>query len=362
MKSVHLWVAVTLLAGAAGAFAQSAANAPLPALPATTSDAGALVPALPSAGLPAAAPAPAAPAGATARASATDIDALLPMQAQKAAPAVPEAAKKVAQAEALPVTPAAPAAAIAPITASGASATPGISPSVAAAPSLAPVAEDAGGSALSQTAPVDVTAGPKKPLSLQEEAALMGIAKPPQIGLPPLPDATAQALLSGQPLGDQEYEDVLPVPQPKKKKRKPSFHDLPKLKSSIAPLNRGYNYRRTLLPPSIYRKEYTAENRHLPVATYREDYERHLFGAVAANDINATRAFLNRGMDVNFINARGETLLMTAIRYRAFDAARLLLARGADPRGGGSTGYTPRELAESTGQTELVMALAARGG
>jgi hypothetical protein len=373
VKTSRLWMAVLLLAGAAGAFAQNAANMPLPPLPGAvnppatpTSDAGALVPALPSATLPLpaattdqSATATTAPATdpAAARASASDIDALLPPQAQKTSPAIPDAAKKeAATAEAAnPTASTAPAAPLAP-TGSG------ISPSVALAPNQPPVADDVGGSALSQAAQVDVTAGPKKPLSLAEEAALMGISPPaPQIGLPPLPDATAQALLSGQPLGDYEDDTPLPVQQPRKK-RKPSYRDLPKLKSSIAPLNRGYNYRRTLLPPSIYRVEYTAENKHLPRATYREDYERHLFGAVAANDLNATRAFLNRGQDVNLTNARGETLLMTAIRYRAFDTARLLLARGADPRSGGTTGYTPRQLAESTGQADLVMVLASRGG
>lgn len=197
-----------------------------------------------------------------------------------------------------------------------------------------------------------------KPMSLAEEAAAKGMLQP-ELALPPMPEATAQALLTGQPLGS--YDDEEPELPEVKVKRKPSIHDLPKLKPSIAPLRNTYNYQRQILPPSIYKREYTAENRHLPKATTREDYDRHLFGAVAANNVNATRAFLEMGKSVNLANANGETLLMVAVRYGALDTARLLLARGADPRLSGAAGMTPLSLAESTGQRTMAEVLRARG-
>lgn len=199
---------------------------------------------------------------------------------------------------------------------------------------------------------------PLKPPTLAEEAAAKGVA-PPLLGLPPMPDATAQALLTGQPLGPEEVEEP-EIPEVKVQ-RKPTVRDLPKLRPVIVPIRNAYNYKRQMLPPSIYKYQYSPENRHLPKAITREDYDRHLFGAVAANNINATRAFLNRGISVNLVNANGETLLMTAVRYGALDTARLLLARGADPRMAGSNGMTALQLAESSGQQTLAEVLRARG-
>jgi hypothetical protein len=91
----------------------------------------------------------------------------------------------------------------------------------------------------------------------------------------------------------------------------------------------GYNYRREMLPEKIYRKSYTLDNRHLPVAVTTDDYQQLFLMSVARNDINATRAFLNRGMPVNTVNANGETALSLAQRYGAGDTAQLLMLRGA---------------------------------
>lgn len=210
--------------------------------------------------------------------------------------------------------------------------------------------------------PTEVEDAPKKPPSLAEEAAAKGVVPPP-LQLPPMPEATAQALLSGQPLGpdDEDEGDEEAELPPVKVVRKPTVRDLPPLKKSFAPIRHSYNYKRTMLPPSIYKREYSAENRHLPKATTREDYDRHLFGAVAANDINAARAFLNMGKSVNLTNANGETLLMTAVRYGAVDTARLLLARGANPKLAGSNGVTALQLAEMSGQQTMAQVLRARG-
>ena len=201
---------------------------------------------------------------------------------------------------------------------------------------------------------------PLPPLSLADEAAAKGI-KPPDLGLPPTSEATAQALLSGQPLGSYDEEepeqDILVKVQ-----RKPTVRDLPRLRPVIHHVhNKNYNYQRQILPPSIYKQAYSGHNRHLPKAMSVQEYDRHLFGAVAANNVNGTRAFLERGKSVNMMNGNGETLLMTAVRYGALDTMRLLLARGADPRLGGINGMTPLQLAESSGQRTMAEVLRARG-
>lgn len=201
---------------------------------------------------------------------------------------------------------------------------------------------------------------PVQPMSLKEEAAAKGVVPPPLVGLPPMPETSAQALLSGQPL-ITTVDDEPEIPKKKEITRKRGIHDLPKLKPTLQPVRHAYNYQRVVLPPSIYKREYGPENRHLPQATTREDYDRQLFGVVAANDVNSTRAFLDLGKNVNLENATGETLLMTAVRYGAVDTMRLLLARGADPRQMGSNGMTALQLAEASGQRAMVEVLLARG-
>lgn len=271
------------------------------------------------------------------RASADAIDDLMPPVASKPAPAAPASTEPAIAATEAPTNTDTPAA------------LPAVADAPKAQPSLPPLPDSA------LAGDIDT---PLQPPSLAEEAAAKGI-KPPALALPPMPEATAQALLSGQPLGiedEEEPETPLVVV-----KRKPTVRDLPRLRPTITPLRHTFNYQRQMLPPSIYKRDYSPENRHLPKATTREDYDRHLFGAVAANNVNATRAFLNMGKNVNLVNANGETLLMTAIRYGAVDTARLLLARGADPRASGSGGMTPLQLAQSSGQYTLVEVLLARG-
>jgi len=55
------------------------------------------------------------------------------------------------------------------------------------------------------------------------------------------------------------------------------MRNLPKLEPVIVPIKNAYNYQRQTLPPSIYKREYSPENRHLPKATTREDYDRTIF-------------------------------------------------------------------------------------
>lgn len=200
---------------------------------------------------------------------------------------------------------------------------------------------------------------PIQPMSLADEARAKGVPAL-SLPLPPTSEPTAQAILSGRPLGADLIDDEPEVPV-QKVKRKPGVRDLPKLRPSFQPVRNAYNYQRVVLPPSLYKREYSPENRHLPRATTREDYDRHLFGAVAANDVNTTRAFLEMGKSVNLANAGGETLLMTAVRYGSLDTMRLLLARGADPRMAGSNGMTPLQMAESSGQRTMAEVLRARG-
>lgn len=90
-----------------------------------------------------------------------------------------------------------------------------------------------------------------------------------------------------------------------------------------------FNYRRQLLPGTIYRQAYNEQNKHLPIAVTRQDYANLLFASVTKNDVETTRALLNAGTSIAVTNSSGETLLAAARRSGATATAQLLAARGA---------------------------------
>lgn len=201
---------------------------------------------------------------------------------------------------------------------------------------------------------------------------------PPLGGLPPPPTAdtaakpadakdTASKQVDAQSSAGKEDEDITPLPASFTERLKaaptgivlppalklPKVHEHAitrprtwhaKLKPVVKPRSISFNYRRQLLPGTIYKPSYDAENRHLPTAVTGEDYDRWFLESVANNDINATRALLDRGRDANMVNAEGDTVLVMALRYGAYDTARLLLARGANPALAGPSGLSAYNL------------------
>ncbi len=97
-----------------------------------------------------------------------------------------------------------------------------------------------------------------------------------------------------------------------------------KLAPAVIPPKGNFNYKRQVLPGAVYRTAYDRDNQHLPAAVTRDDYVRLLYARVAANDVDATRALLNSGLEANKNHA-----LAVARQYGAHDTERLLLARGA---------------------------------
>ena len=142
----------------------------------------------------------------------------------------------------------------------------------------------------------------------------------------PLPNGVMQPNLEKAPAPLPIAVKNQVVEEPKKKESPKTW--MTTLAPAVIPPKLGYNYRRELLPSEIYQKSYSMDNRHLPVAVTTDDYQQLFLMSVARNDINATRAFLNRGMPVNTVNANGETALALAQRYGAGDTAQLLILRG----------------------------------
>ena len=73
------------------------------------------------------------------------------------------------------------------------------------------------------------------------------------------------------------------------------------------------------------------------------------------------RALLDAGVEVNTRNFNGDTPLLLAAGRGRVEAARLLLARGADPALAERDGWTALALAELKGHEELVELLKSGG-
>jgi hypothetical protein len=133
----------------------------------------------------------------------------------------------------------------------------------------------------------------------------------------------------GYQMDEMPKQEAAPAPEP-------AIEIAPPKKDSGAgkklPLVR-FNYKSQHLPETIYKKQYNTHNKHLPKAYYPEDYDQLAFSAAAANNLNAVRALLNAGRDIEMRNEHGETLVMVATRHGSRDVLRYLLAKGADPYG-----------------------------
>ena len=268
--------------------------------------------------------------------------------------AIETKAKAEAQAKANPppaVAPAVPAPASADTVASDTPAIPSL-PVPGGADSIAASAVPAVPAVVPPLVPADAnTAVPSIPLP----GGADGVAStPPPLPIPPLLQATATPpapaisdaadaslneeakkpeSLAAQMLASPNGIVLPPVPEKPKVMQNPNRKKtwLSELKPTVKPRDIDFNYTRQLLPSSIYRPSYDRENQHLPVAVTMADYQQWFFMNVAANDIDATRALLNAGVNINSVNANGETALAVAQAHGATDTARLLMARGARP-------------------------------
>ncbi len=236
-------------------------------------------------------------------------------------------------------------------------------PGAATTPPVAPTAESVMAPPAVTTPEVAVTPDMPPPLTLPEVTATVEPLPVPDLTTGgPTDQVTATkpgppsftAMLNAAPTGIVFPPDTgKPFPAVHIAKNRQQTW-LNELAPTTKPYNIKFNYKRQIMPGTIYAKDYDAENRHLPSAVYREDYDRMFLEAVAANDINGARALLNSGRDVNLMNANGDTALVIAINRNAVDTARLLIMRGANPHLTGPSGRNAYDAAASTGQMWLL--------
>ena len=229
----------------------------------------------------------------------------VPILAQGANPPVPKA----------PPTPAAP---IAP---------PSAPPPLDTAALLPPPAIATG---VEDTTPKVPDLPPATPESSDKSAAITPPA-PPTIALPAptLPEPSGMfgnksaAATSDKPQTPNSVADKDPLADKSKQHTWGT-----KLAPSHLPPKTKFTYRRVVEPETIYSRDYAEYNKHLPTQVTRQDYENMLFASVMNNDVEATRALLNAGADINSVAENGETPLSAARRAGATATTQLLLARG----------------------------------
>lgn len=112
-----------------------------------------------------------------------------------------------------------------------------------------------------------------------------------------------------------------------------------KLAPSYKPKTTKFNYKRVVLSPEIYRSQYNADNRHLPIRQTDELRQYWFAQAVMRNHVDGVRAFLNAGLSPRMTTSDGSTMVQLALRFGAMDVANLLIARGGGSGGGNLTAY-----------------------
>lgn len=123
-----------------------------------------------------------------------------------------------------------------------------------------------------------------------------------------------------------------------------------------------YDYRTTVLPSSISKKQYDPENQHLPKVFYQDEYTKLLFIAAAKDDIGGVKALLMRGADINAQDSqKSYTPLMYAVANNKLQTARYLIARGADLDIGTYEGQNALHIACKYNHSEMVKLLITAG-
>lgn len=90
------------------------------------------------------------------------------------------------------------------------------------------------------------------------------------------------------------------------------------------------DYRNVKLSDKIYKTDYTKKNKHLPVAVYETDYHNILFNQILKEDLSVIRAMVERIDTTETKDRNGNTPLLFALKNNRFNAAKVLIAMGAD--------------------------------
>lgn len=128
-----------------------------------------------------------------------------------------------------------------------------------------------------------------------------------------------------------------------------------------APPKPAYNFKSQVLPPSIYKKQYSSENRHLPKAVAKEDLVAKMAIVIARGDLTAVKALRDFGVPIQGVLPSGDTVLTLATRYQQPRVMQWLLSQGTSANDTDVNGYSPLHYAAFAGSSEMVDMLLSYG-
>ena len=114
-----------------------------------------------------------------------------------------------------------------------------------------------------------------------------------------------------------------------------------------------YNFSKP--PKALYKNNFSKENDYLPKVVFNSYYIKQSFNAVAVDNINATRFFIdnyNYTKDIN--NITGDTMLIWGAKNNSLNSVRLLLAKGVNANQRNFKGRTGLHYATEIGNKILV--------
>lgn len=153
---------------------------------------------------------------------------------------------------------------------------------------------------------------------------------------------------------DKTFDE--PVIETKKKKYRPRY------KSAFKRYKKpSHKFSSVTLPTTIYNKDYSKENKHLPLSYNIEDQQKAFEEAVIRNDIDHMRSLYRNDADVHEVTEEGVPYVVLAAQHHNLDALRWLLMFQADANQADTHGLTALHYAARNGNYGMIELLLTYG-
>lgn len=174
--------------------------------------------------------------------------------------------------------------------------------------------------------------------STEDESETVDIPSPEGI------DVSVSATSEDDAEAEEMAEPTIPVPVAKPNYLTPS-------------LQQGPLIERYVLPAAINKDTYSKENSHLPPKRTEAHLVKSMHLKAAQGDMNAVRALLDHGVDVDIPDRNRNTALILAANSGQFATVQLLLARGAELDYQNMDGFTAMHVAAAKNNAAIATLL-----
>ncbi|PIR39349.1 MAG: hypothetical protein COV35_02195 [Alphaproteobacteria bacterium CG11_big_fil_rev_8_21_14_0_20_39_49] len=121
------------------------------------------------------------------------------------------------------------------------------------------------------------------------------------------------------------------------------------------------NYRNTVLPDLVSKKNYNRDNMHLPVAIYEEEFQQILLKSIMTQDIDVMRAIIERLGSTEYRDKEGNTPLLYAVISGNMVPIKVLVGMGSSVNVRNNQGVSPLYIAVKDRNLELTEYLVKSG-